>query len=315
MIGLYISQDTKKTEFEVFGYGFKNLGYCKEFLLFLAATISPLSATLSAYRKYLEGLRAECLKRLVPNAHVREIYSIAFKDSYFEPLFKPNSGSIYALHGLSATVLVVFLMMLLLLLAAIVAASFVLQVTVIYDVASHPSTSKYVNLFVVSYSLTSIALAWVISVLQLPLPDVDMGNVAKLSSLQKEDPEKYKRVMGRIASDSAKRDRDRTAVISGVIFIVAYCGIFVIWMPSRLADLGMFVGEAIPGAILTVFLANRILLMCTKTIYKWFFAKYPEESEERVRVFSRTRKAIAMLGLSVPTAIAVLYTISIVLRK
>src|SRR5690606_26345286 len=90
MISLYVSQDARNAEFEIFGYGFKNLGYYKEFLLLLAAGISPISVTLSAYHRYLTAIRKECLAKLAPDPAAREFYSYVHADSYFDPLLKPS---------------------------------------------------------------------------------------------------------------------------------------------------------------------------------------------------------------------------------
>jgi uncharacterized integral membrane protein len=88
MLSLFAAQDSKKNEFEFFGYGFKNLGYHKEILLLLAASLSPISATLSGYQRYLIALRTECLKRIAPLADVRDFYSNALVDNYFDGLVK-----------------------------------------------------------------------------------------------------------------------------------------------------------------------------------------------------------------------------------
>lgn len=93
MLSLFASQKLNQSEFEFFGYGFKNLAYYKEFLLFLAAAISPVSAILSAYQKYLTALIKECLNKIVPNAKIRQFYSHLYLDEYFDGLMGKNSGA------------------------------------------------------------------------------------------------------------------------------------------------------------------------------------------------------------------------------
>jgi hypothetical protein len=46
MLSLFAFHKTPESEFEIFGYGFKNIGAYKELLLFLAVSISPITAPL-----------------------------------------------------------------------------------------------------------------------------------------------------------------------------------------------------------------------------------------------------------------------------
>lgn len=309
MISLYVSQDTKKTEFEIFGYGFKNLGYYKEFLLLVAAGISPISATLSAYQRYLIAIRRECLSTLAPDPVVREFYSYVHADSYFDPLVKLSGTATSRSHGFATLLLAIFTFNLILLFLALLAASFLLQVSVIFDVATNPASSKYVNLFVVIFSLSAIALSWVIGFLQLPLPEVDLSGYTKLAALKDQDQAKYDATMMRISAESAKRERAWSAILSLVFFVVAYSGVAILWYPVTMQNLEAFITRAVPGAFLTTLIATATTSGFKNALYRWFFRKYAIESERRLTVFGRVRRVIATVRIAMPIAIAVSYAL------
>ncbi|BCV37360.1 hypothetical protein TUM17377_26880 [Shewanella chilikensis] len=56
MVSLYSAQNLQGVELRILGYSFKNLGYYKEFILFIAAIVTPVSALLTAYKKYIDAL-------------------------------------------------------------------------------------------------------------------------------------------------------------------------------------------------------------------------------------------------------------------
>lgn len=309
MISLYLSQDSKKTEFEIFGYGFKNLGYYKEFLLLLAAGISPISSTLSAYSRYLVAIRKECLKKIAPDPAVREFYSYVHLDSYFDPLVKETSSPSSRSHGLVVLLLAIFGFILVLLFLALLAASFLLQVNVIYDVATNPASSKYVNLFVVTFSLTAISLSWMIGILQLPLPEVDLSNYAKLEALREHDQAKYKETVRRMAVESAKKERAWSAVLSLVFFVISYSIVSILWYPATLQNLEAYIARALPGAFLTTVLTTGVTSGVKSMLYRWFFGRYPFESEHRLSVFGRLGKIVTATRVVTPIAASIAYAI------
>lgn len=311
MISLFLSQDSKKTEFEIFGYGFKNLGYHKEFLLLLAAGISPITATLSAYKRYLIAIRKECLKKLAPDPAVREFYSYVHLDSYFDPLIKETGTPSSRSHGLAVLLLAIFGFTLVLLMLALLAASFLLQVNVIYDVATNPASSKYVNLFVVAFSLTAITLSWMIGILQLPLPEVDLSNYEKLTALRKHDQAKYEETMRRIAVESAKRERAWSAVLSLGFFVISYSTVSILWYPATLQNLEAFIARALPGAFLTTVLASGVTSAVKSMLYRWFFRRYPSESSHRLTVFARLGKIVTASRVVTPIVASVAYAVMV----
>jgi hypothetical protein len=307
MLSLYVSQDSKKTEFVIFGYGFKNLSYYKEFLL-LATAISPISSTASAYRRYLVALRAECLKRLAPDPRVREFFSYTRVDSYFDPLIKTVEGTSRA-HGLAKFVVALFLITLVLLFLGLMVASFLLQLNVIYDVAVHPASSKFVNLFVITFSLAAIALSWVIAAMQLPLPEVDLTFYAKMEEVRKISEARYKELLLATRRISSKRERIWSATVSAICFVICYVVIAILWRPSALQDLAVFVVEGMAGALVTTVLANGITAWVSGRLYRRFFRNHPTDTPDRLPAFARLGRGIGFLRVATPAALAVFFAL------
>lgn len=314
MISLYLSQDSKNTEFEIFGYGFKNLAYYKEYLLLLAAGLTPISSALSAYQRYLTAIRKECLKKLAPDPGVREFYSYLYLDNHFAPLVKESSAPASREHGFVLILLAIFGITLALLFLTLLAASFLLQVIVIYDVATNPASSQYVNVFVVAFSLTAISLSWMIGILQLPLPEVDLSNLEKLTALRESDQAKYEEVMKRIAAESARKERAWSAVLSLVFFVISYSAVSILWYPATLHDLEAFIARALPGAFLTTVLVSGVTSGIKRSLYRWYFRQYPSGSDDRVRVFARLGKIVTTSRVVAPIVVSVAYAV-IVLRS
>lgn len=307
MLSLYASQGANQSEFEVFGYGFKNLGQYKELLLFLAATITPISAILSAYHKYLVALAKECLKKISPDARIRQFYSHLFLDEYFEGLTGKNTGASTVWHGFTVFMMAACGLMLIFLFLTLLAGSFFIQINVIYDVAIRPASSHYVNLFVITYAIASILFSWLVSILQLPMPEVDLSNYAKLSKIKEEDPARYRELMREFAKESAKKDALSTIVISIVVYMLAFTAVTVLGSPGNLGELSSFLGRAMVGAFLVMFLSNETIGFISKQSRARFFRKYPDESDQRLRKFGRMEKLLSLNKLLTPLVLSLGY--------
>jgi hypothetical protein len=269
MASLFAAQDAKKAEFEIFGYGFKNIGYHKEILLLLAALLSPIAAVLSAYRRYLIAIRNECLKKLVPDPKVRTFYSQLHVDDYFDAVMRDPSST--APRGLTVFLSATFGLVALLLMLAFLIASFLLQVSVFYDVATNPASSKYVNAFVITLSLTSIALSWMIALLQLPLPETNPAFYARLSELKAKDKAKYEEEMRAVIAESGRRERLLFSVASLMVFMLAYATISTVWYPNAHDELGRFITRAFLGSLLAVGVGDAAASIIKKPCYAGFF--------------------------------------------
>lgn len=65
MLSLFAAQNPTNVEFQILGYSFKNISYYKEFLLFVAAILTPATSIVSAYNRYLGELRKVALRKLL----------------------------------------------------------------------------------------------------------------------------------------------------------------------------------------------------------------------------------------------------------
>jgi len=309
MLSLFASQNIGESEFEVFGYGFKNLGYYKEFLLLLAAAISPVSAILSAYQQYLTALIKECLKKIAPNASIRQFYSHLYLDEYFEGLISKKSGASITPHGFAVLLIAIFLITILFLFFTLLAGSFFIQISVIYDVATKPASSHYLNLFVVIFAIASILLSWLVSIMQFPMPEVDLSNYSKIFELEKQEPEKYKETMRKLSRESAKKEALSTIVLSVIVYIVGFAGIALYWFSGSFDNLSNFLGKAMPGSFIVMFLSSELAWYLKKRSMSWFFQKYPDKSDQRLRAFKRLGRILFLAKIVAPLCLSVGYAI------
>lgn len=306
MLSLFASQNIGDSEFELFGYGFKNLSHYKEFLLLLASIISPLSAVLEAHKKYINALVGECLKKLSPNDIVRKFYSNKFIDDYLDSLSPESSGGPTVRHGLATFVYGGVVLVFIALLVAIVVGSFLVQISVIVDVIRRPSLPFYVNIFIVSISIASILLSWILAIIQMPMPEVDFSNSLKLSEIKESAPKKYQNIMGRLAKENAKKDKLSTLILSAIIFTSSFAGIGIYLFPDHLQNLPLLLGNAITGLLVVSILSTKLSATASKWGWRWYFNNYKEGDTRRVVVFGRLK----MLMLFMKIAFPLLFTFS-----
>jgi len=307
MLSLFASHVIHQSDFEVFGYGFKNLGAYKEFLLLLAVSISPVTAVMMAYQKYINALAQECLKKLAPDARVRKFYSYNFIDEYFDGLMGRKSGSSSYLHGFAVFIMALLAFTLIFLLITLVAGSFFIQISVIYDVATKPATSHYVNLFVVVYAIVSILFSWLVSIVQFPMPEVDISNYSKLAEIEKEDPDKYQELMQRFAAEDSKKEAISMIVSSAVIYMILFTAITIYWYSDALNDLPIFLSKAMPGAFYVLFISNEIVGFVRKRVFAWFFRKFPDNAPNRLNYFGKIQKVLLLNKIIFPIILSISY--------
>jgi hypothetical protein len=310
MLSLLAAQDPNKTEFQFLGYSFKNLGYYKEFLLFAAASTSPISAAISAYHRYLNALRTAALNTMFRNADVREFSTHIYSDEFIDPLLKDRRASLNRPHAFASFLVATFGIALLSVLVALIAASFVLQASVIYDVATNPSSSRFTNLFIVIFSVSAISLSWLIGILQLPLPEVDLSANTKLSALRDSDKAKYNETIARLAADSTKKERAWSIGSSIGFFVLAYSACAALQVHDAHQHLGQLFARAIPGAAVAIFVATFIFTRIRRSLYRSYFRTYPEGSDVELKVFSSVTRIVSIARLALPTVASVLYSMA-----
>ena len=307
MLSLFASQNIGESEFEVFGYGFKNLSYYKDFLLLLAALISPISAILSAYQQYLKALIRECLKKIAPDASIRQFYSHLYMDEYFEGLISKNSETSIAPHGFVVLLLVIFLVIILFLFFTLLAGSVFIQISVIYDIATKPASSHYLNLFIVIFAIASILLSWLVTIMQFPMPEVDLSNYSKLFELEKQNPEKYKESMIKLGRENDKREALSTIVLSVIVYIVVFAGIALYWSSGIFNNVSSFLSKAMPGSFFVMLLSSELAKYLKRRGMAWFFQKYPDKSDHRLPAFKRLGRVFFLAKIVVPLCLSVGY--------
>lgn len=307
MLSLFASHSTNQSEFEVFGYGFKNIGAYKELLLFLAVSISPVTAVMMAYQKYINALANECLKKLSPDAGVRKFYSYTFFDGYLDWLVSRKVGPSTYWHGFAVFLMTLFGLTFLFLFITLVAGSFFIQISVIYDVATKPATTHYINLFVLVYAIASISFSWLVSVIQFPMPEIDLSNYSRLAEIEKEDPDRYRELMQKFAAEGSKKEAVSIIVSSAIIYMSLFTAIAVYWFSSAFDDLTFFLGKGMPGAFFVLFFSIEIMGFIRKRILAWFFRNHPDSDPNRLQVFGKVQKMLLLNKIAVPAILSVGY--------
>lgn len=309
MLSLFASQNIGDSEFELFGYGFKNLSHYKEFLLLLASIISPLSVVLEAHKKYINALVGECLKKISPNEAVRKFYSNKFLDDYHDGLSPESPSGPTVRHGFTTFVHGGYVLLAIALIMAIFVGSFLIQISVIVDVIRRPSLPFYVNIFVVSISIASILLAWILTIIQMPMPEVDFSNSLRLSKIKESDPEKYQNIMRRLAKEDAKKDKLSTLILSAIIFTLSFAGMGNYLFPDSLQNFSLFLGNAIIGVFVVSLLSTKLSSAASKWGWRWYFNNYKDGDTRRVVVFGRLKRLMLFMKIALPLLFAIVYSI------
>jgi hypothetical protein len=182
-----------------------------------------------AYQKYINALANECIKKLSPDEKVRKYFSHTFFDGYFDWIAGRNNSPSTYWHGFSFFVLALLGITLIFLVITLVAGSFFIQISVIYDVATKPATSSYINIFVLAYAIASILFSWLISIVQFPMPEIDLSNYSRLAEIEKNDPEKYQQLMQRFAAEDSKKEALSIIASSAIIYMLLFTAIAVYW--------------------------------------------------------------------------------------
>lgn len=310
MLALYASQSLKGEELRILGYSFKNIGSYKELILFIAVILSPISAVLSAYKKYIDALIKECIVKISPDENIRSFYRHFWVDEYSDALFKKRitEKNIFT-HGFTTFIGTVIAGVLILVTMTVLLSMFFVQLVVIYDVAINPISTGYFNKFVIIFALSSIVLSWLITIVQLPMPEVDYGNLDKLTILKTENPTKYKSTMDKIALQYSKKEARLVLFISAISYLITFSCISFIWYRENLEQVSIFLPKAMIGAFFVMFFSNEFLEFIRKIFNRMFFLKYPEESELRLIKFKKINKVLKTLSFLIPILLTGLYSL------
>ena len=315
MFSLFAAQDPKKTEFQILGYSFKNLGYYKELLLFVASLLTPASSIVAAYHRYLSELRKAALSKLLPEQDVREYSAHLYTDNFFDPLLGDPALPYRRPHRVTTLLVGLFGMTLIALVLVLVVASCVLQINVVYDVATNPSSVLLLNRFIVAFSLGAIALSWMVGALQLPLPEVDVEASIKLGELQKLDPTKYQETMRRIAADSARRERTWFIATGVLIFVSVYSLLAAFFPYGRSLNLWTLLFMSVPGFAMTIFISTSVVGGMKRAIYRTYFRKYPEGSDSELKAFIWTTRIFGVCRVGVLVMGTIVYSLFMLRAK
>jgi len=308
ILSLFASQNVENTEFELFGYGFKNISDFKESILLVAALISPISAIASAYKNYLDALVQECLAKLSPREDVRSYYSQVFVSDFSSGLINKHVDENIIQHGFSKAMEVIFALTLIFLVVALIGGSFFIQISVLIDVISNPSSPYYINLFVVTIASVSILFTWLTALLQLPMPEIDISNYLKLSEMEKNEPEKYQQYLSKSTAEDKKKDSRSTLIISALVYAVSYTLISLYYFPESLDGSSVFLTNAIFGLLLTILISIKAIRFVTNKSFDWLYKNYStKDRKDYLNAFIRLKKVWLMNKVLVPLIVTIIY--------
>ncbi|PKH93148.1 hypothetical protein CXF76_02720, partial [Pseudoalteromonas sp. 78C3] len=211
-------------------------------------------------------------------------------------------------HGIYVLLVTFLALIFVLIFITLVLASFFIQIVVIYDVFVNPATPGYMNTFVIVFALSSILFSWLVSLIQMPMPEVDYSNYGKISNLEKEDPEKYKKVMDKISKEETKKGAKSIILTSALTYLITFSGLSFFWYGLELQDISAFLPKAIPGAMFVMFFSNELLGFVNKIAYRKFFKSYPDTSDKRILVFSRLQKFLSLMKILSPMFLTIIYS-------
>ncbi|MDX1810112.1 MAG: hypothetical protein R3331_11290 [Sulfurospirillaceae bacterium] len=308
MLSLFISQKIGDSEFEILGYGFKNISKYKEFILLVASVLSPINTILAAHQKYIKGLVNECLKKLSPNSNIRKYYSYTFLDEYSDSFVYKEANKSIVPHGFTLFVMSMFALILIFLFIAFLVGSLFIQINVILSVINQSSTSHYIHIVIISISLLSIILSWVMIIAQLPMPEVDISNYEKLSEIETTDPSMYKKIMRKMAEESDKKDKISILIISTIVYILSFTVISIYYFPESLGNVSLFLKEAMTGFFISMIISIGIIRFVSKKILRWFFKKYKDEAKQHLNIYNRINKILLLMKIFMPMSIAIIYS-------
>lgn len=239
---------------------------------------------------------------------MRKFYSYIFVDGYFDGLFSENKNPSTYWHGVAVFIMRLWASLFILLLVTLGASSFFIQISVIYDVATKPALSQYLNLFVLVYAIASILFSWLVLVIQLPLPEIDLSNYLRLSEIEKEYPDRYRKLMQKIAERKSKKEAFSMMAASAIIYMLLFTAISVFWFSGVIDDLAIFIGKGMPGVVVVLFLSNEIMRFIRKRVLIWFFRNHPNGEPTTLQVFGRVKKMLLITQMVVSAILSTAYT-------
>lgn|GEM_PF-1598514 len=300
MLSLYLSKDSGDQPLNLFGYSLENLGKYKEFILFCAAAVVPFMSVNYAYKSYLDALKKECLRSITGGGDVYEYYKHAWLNEPWDALLKPRkiSDNIYS-HKVIGILLIIFLILILVIAASFYIGAFLLQMLVVFDVATNPSSDKFTNTFVVIFTVSSILLSWVVTILRAPLPENDYSIYEKLNKLKSSSEEDYTKSL----SVLAKRKDFRRFIVQIAYALTCYLAVYcyVLYQNWTHGDGIEFSWHLfLQGASIAI--ASSVLLMefVNKLFEKIFFTVKFKSRDSEIEAFMVSRRWVRWVIILVP---------------
>ena len=218
-------------------------------------------------------------------------------------------------HRFTTSLVVAYLGLTVYAVVAVLVASGFVYFSVLADVLMHPSTSRWINLFVVGFAITAQLMALILYVLRIPLPYIDYSNSEKLTELEKNDPEAYKATLRVLGEESRKNETRIRLTLSIFGYVATYILITVFLSGMGTLQTTEFVVSGALGAVLA-FIGSELLSPKIDTaLMRRFFQRFPDPSDTgHIKPFKWTKRLSAFLvfalGALLGTAVSAILLLS-----
>ena len=308
MVGLFASQYVNELEIKLIGYSFKDVNHHKELLLLIAAFITPVIALLSVYKKYIDSLISVCIEKISPKEGVRGFYKHMWGDHLGDVLVPKsiNEDDIFD-HSFTLYLGRVFAIFIVLFITVLFLLSFFIQIAVIHDVATNPSSSKTINLFIVVLSVASILISWLINILQMPMPELDYSNVSRLREIKKQSKEEYEKVLKNIAIRNYRIESKYEILISAFIYLLVF-SIYTFFLSAvTLTDMTVFLPKAIFGSMIVLLLSSELIKSVKRIKYKWYLKNHTQDNDSKYDGYIKFEKRFKSIKFIIPVILSIAY--------
>ncbi len=308
MLSLFAVQYGNNLDFQILGYSFKNLEEIKEYILLVSALLSLVASVFTTYHSYLQKIIEECLKKLSPDASVRDFYKHVFIHEPLDVFLGQPSGEKAYWHEVVGYFVGFFIVTLLLFIFSVIAGFYFIQFNVIYDVFENSSIAREsFSIFIVSLSCLSILISVLIYVVQIPMPIVDYAIYEKLRDLEMTEPERYKAIMTQRIRLENTRETKLVIVIACSVFLFTLSIHAIFINPQIFENSISALFLTVFGSIFVMFFSLELNKPLQKHLYKHYFEIKPQDKHEVLKIFKSLQRRIWFYRIIFPFVFSAMY--------
>ena len=302
LLSLYSAIVHPELNLNVLGFQFSNLAKAKEFLLALIAAILPIKVIYSNHETYLKEVVKMYIRTRVNGKVHQKLYSLSWLDDFeFGGEHEYDSDGRLSIYNHKFKDIIIFGSAISLGIYGILLCLTVvyLEIAVIYDVATNPSASKTINLFVVIFACISLLSSWFMILSKIKLPMINVDYYDKLNSLEISNPDKYNELMNKQI-----KSRERQVIVTSMISsIVIFCVVylisieleFIVALPETLKNTAFVVLGMIVVSFSSLGLCDEI----RQRLMSYYFNKH-KGKDHTYKIFRRYNRFLNLSRFLIP---------------